>query len=139
MGIFGSDSDSSGGANSASVIGKDACIEGEVKLDSHLHVDGTVRGRIESSGEVSIGLTGSVDGEVMGRKLLVAGTLEGKARAELVEISDKGLVKGDVSCVNLVIKPGGQFEGQSHRLTETANAGQADFESVEVVGDTATS
>ena len=102
-------------------------------------MDGCIRGRIESHGEVSIGLSGSVNGEVTARKLLVAGTLDGQARAELVEISEKGLVKGEVTCANLVIKPGGQFEGQSHRLAESAPEPVSDLESDDLAGETAAS
>jgi cytoskeletal protein CcmA (bactofilin family) len=96
------------------IIAAGSKFRGELILDAVLHVDGTLEGSIESSTDVAIGETGSFDGNIRARHVVVSGYVHGKIECERLEIVPKGKVFGEVLSQEFVIEPGGQFIGESH-------------------------
>ena len=96
------------------VISQGSKLVGELTLDAKLHVDGVFEGAIVSTNEVSIGASGFVKGTVTAQKILVSGFAQGDIDCECLEVIGSGKVFGDVTCVDLVIEPGGRFVGTSH-------------------------
>jgi cytoskeletal protein CcmA (bactofilin family) len=78
-----------------------------------------VEGNVESAGDVSIGSTGSFDGNIRAHHVVVSGYLHGKVECQRLEIVASGKVFGEVHSQEFVIEPGGQFVGES-RVRETA-------------------
>ncbi len=62
-----------------------------------------------------------VKGEILGKKLVIGGRVEGNLRArELVEIKSKGKVIGDIFTPQLVVTEGAQFNGKIEMEKEGA-------------------
>lgn len=104
-------------------------------------------GKLQSSRNVTIGVNGEFDGEIQAKKVVVSGCIEGSIDAERLEIVSTGKVRGEIRVAELVIEPGGQFNGSSEitisdnseprRISHQPNGktdktpGQADAESSE--------
>ncbi|OIP56899.1 MAG: hypothetical protein AUK54_01150 [Helicobacteraceae bacterium CG2_30_36_10] len=84
-----------------------------MNLSCNLYVDGEFEGIITSDKEVNIGKNGHVKGDVFTKRLVVQGFIEGKIRADKVEIKAAGKVNGTIESSELVIEAKGLFEGNS--------------------------
>lgn len=63
-----------------------------------------------------IGQSGTVEGEIKARRILVSGSFVGKIEAERLEIVASGKVTGEVSVAQLVVESGAHFNGTSRIL-----------------------
>jgi len=115
MGIFDKNEIRQPVANETTVISQNTKVIGEITVDSNLHVDGEIEGKIVSSILVSIGKTGHVKGEIYAQKVLVSGRVNGKIDAKEIEIVTGGRVVGEIYVENLVIQSMGVFSGVSHQ------------------------
>lgn len=88
-------------------------IKGELHFDDTFRVDGKVTGQVHSKGDLVVGESGVVEGEVSAGRVFVSGTVRGKMSAEQrVEICAGGKVFAEVCTAALVIEDGAVFEGQ---------------------------
>jgi len=110
MGVFDK-GDTGVNAKETTIISSKAKIIGNLILESNIHIDGEVKGKIESKVLVSIGKHGVVDGEIYAKKLVVKGKFIGKAECENIEILKNGVLNGDIVVTNLIIEEGAIFEG----------------------------
>lgn len=87
-------------------------IEGDIRSESNIRVDGKVKGTIETKGRVVIGPSGMVEGEVTCQNGDIEGTLEGKVTSkELLSLKSTSRLNGDIFTEKLAIEPGAQFTG----------------------------
>ena len=87
-------------------------IEGEIKSDGDMRIDGRLKGNISISGKLVIGENGKVEGEVRCTNANVSGTLEGKVEVvELLSLAASAKVMGDVITGKLAVEPGAEFTG----------------------------
>ena len=103
------------------LIGTGVEVEGTIRFNRVLRVDGGVRGRIESYDTLVVGRSGRVDAEVIVGAMKVYGTVSGRIAVDrLVEILPGGRVEGELhaSAPAVQISEGGVFEGQLH-MTST--------------------
>lgn len=107
----------------ASIICSDMEIKGSVKSAGAVQIDGTVEGDV-SAGDITIGASGSILGEIKAETLRVKGKIQGSIRARKVELETGASVIGDIFHAALVIQPDATFEGKVKRednpLRETA-------------------
>jgi cytoskeletal protein CcmA (bactofilin family) len=115
--------------NIKSFIAEGVEIKGQIISTGSLRVDGSIDGGIEVQGDLIIGATGLVKGEVKAVNLVLAGMLEGNlAVSGKLEITSTGKLKGDVQCRVFTIEEGGILDGNSRMSgnktdSETANKG----------------
>ena len=79
----------------------------------NLHIDGEVKGPIQTTGNVIIGKTGRVNGEVQACTVTISGRFEGTIDAESVELLEGSRMRGKVTTKTLMIEPSALFEGES--------------------------
>jgi cytoskeletal protein CcmA (bactofilin family) len=100
-----------------SVISRDICIEGELEGSENLTIEGRVKGRIQSQGDIIISATGNVEAVVMARNITIQGRVNGNIEArEAVEIQQQGTLIGDCRARSIQIREGARFEGRSEIL-----------------------
>lgn len=92
-------------------IAENTSLNGHLKCDGNLRIEGTVDGVIDCIGNVIVGPRAVVRAEVSGRNVSVQGTVEGNIRGERVEILSSGRVIGDVDVVDLLLDEGGVVRG----------------------------
>ncbi len=98
----------------ASILCADMHIKGSIKSEGALQIDGKVEGDI-SAGDVTVGSSGLITGEVKAETLRVKGTIQGSIRARRVELETGATVQGDIYHAALIIQPDASFEGQVKR------------------------
>lgn len=88
-------------------------VEGELRFRDTFRVDGQVTGKVISDGELMVGDSGSVDGEIAVAAVFISGTVKGHVRASRrVEVSAKGRVVAEIETPALIIEEGAFFEGR---------------------------
>jgi cytoskeletal protein CcmA (bactofilin family) len=97
---------------SVNIIGAGTVIEGDVKSDGDIRVDGTLNGSLLTKGKLVLGTTGLVEGEVSCQNADISGTINGKIKvAELLSLKSTSKLTGDISTNKLSIEPGANFSG----------------------------
>jgi cytoskeletal protein CcmA (bactofilin family) len=88
-------------------------LEGELRFDASFRVDGKLTGRVDSAGDLIVGETGEVDGELKVGQIFISGTVRGTIRAtRRVQITPHGKVFAEIDTPALVIDDGAIFEGR---------------------------
>ncbi len=101
-----------------SFMGAQSEFCGELTVKGTLRMDGVVTGRVQAD-QVILSEAATIKGDVLARKIIVGGKVEGNIRApELVEIRSKGKVKGDIFTDNLSVMEGGEFNGKIEMRTD---------------------
>ena len=96
-----------------SYIDPNSTLEGTLRTDRDLRVDGAVSGTIECDGELLVAEGANVDAEVDASSIVVAGQMSGTIRCRgRLEIRSTGAVSGDVRTGALVILEGARYEGR---------------------------
>jgi len=95
------------------LLGPDTTIEGTVEFENTVRLEGNVVGKIHSAdGNLIIGETATVNGEIMVNVAIIMGRVNGKINAgERVEVYPPGRIEGDIECPALLIKSGVIFNG----------------------------
>jgi cytoskeletal protein CcmA (bactofilin family) len=87
-------------------------IEGEVRSDSNIRIDGRVKGIVHAKGRVIVGQTGVIEGEVVCHGSDIEGTVIGKVNCqELLSLKATAKLQGDINTRKLAIEPGAVFTG----------------------------
>lgn len=87
-------------------------LHGELRFDASFRVDGKLTGMVESEGDLIVGETGEVDGELRVGQIFISGTVRGTVRAlRKIQIAPTGKVYADLEAPLLAIEPGATFEG----------------------------
>ena len=96
-------------------IGQGVTIEGTIKSDQDIRIDGHVQGTIEvGDQELVLGPGSDVKADVNARSVLVGGKLEGDVTVtERLQIQSTGVLLGDVVAPRLIIQDGGMLRGKA--------------------------
>ncbi len=96
----------------ATVIGKDAAIEGTLTIKDSIRIDGRIKGELASEETVTIGAEGTLEGDVHGKNIVIGGKVNGSVTAtERVKLESNAILNGDIVTLRLVIEEGARFEG----------------------------
>jgi len=113
MAFFGRKKKKAAPISSASIITPGTSIKGEIRCEGNILLNGEFEGSIISQGEVVVGKSGRVSGEIQAAKLLVSGEFRGNFIGEVIDIMPYGKVYGDVKVNNIIIEPNAVFEGET--------------------------
>lgn len=87
-------------------------IEGDIKSDSNIRIDGRLKGTINTKGKLVIGATGTIEGEIHCEHADIEGTFIGKIRVTgLLTLKATSKLTGDIVTGKLAIEPGAVFSG----------------------------
>jgi cytoskeletal protein CcmA (bactofilin family) len=90
-----------------SFIGEDAEFSGKLFTKGPIRINGKFEGDLKAEGLIQIGPTGKVKTHIVGRKIVVEGSLLGNITAsEDVVITETGRVMGDITTPNLQLGKG---------------------------------
>jgi cytoskeletal protein CcmA (bactofilin family) len=97
---------------SINLIGAGTIIEGDIKSNGDLRIDGQIKGSINVKGKLVVGSTGTIDGEVVCQNADISGTLRAKVTvSELLSLKSTAKLSGDLITNKLSIEPGADFTG----------------------------
>ena len=97
---------------SVNIIGAGTVIEGDIKSDGDIRIDGILNGTLTTKGKLVLGTTGTVEGEVSCQNADISGSITGKIKvAELLSLKTNSKLTGDIITNKLAIEPGANFSG----------------------------
>ena len=100
------------GNGAINIIGAGTVIDGEIKSNGDVRIDGTVRGSVTSKAKVVIGSTGNVEGDVFCQNADISGAVKGKTTvAEMLFLKSQARINGDILTGKLVVEEGASFTG----------------------------
>lgn len=87
-------------------------IEGDIKSDSNIRIDGYLKGTLSVKGRLVLGPTGKIDGNINCKNADIEGKLNGTIEVdELLSLKSTAKLQGEISTNKLAIEPGALFSG----------------------------
>lgn len=87
-------------------------IEGEIKCESNIRIDGSFVGNLTTKGRLVIGPAGRIEGTILCQNAEIEGLVKGKITVQqLLSLKGAAKVEGDIFTDKLAIEPGATFTG----------------------------
>ncbi len=87
-------------------------IEGEIRCESNIRIDGSFTGNLTTKGRFVVGPAGKVDGTVVCQHAEIEGQVKGKLNVQQqLSLKASARVDGDIFTDKLSIEPGAVFTG----------------------------
>ncbi len=97
---------------SYTILGEGTVFEGSIEVPHNLRVEGSLKGKIETSEELVVGSTGVVKADIKAKSAIVGGQVIGNLMVEdRVELEQNSSLIGDLRAKDLVINEGAVFHG----------------------------
>jgi cytoskeletal protein CcmA (bactofilin family) len=96
-----------------SVVGQSLVFKGHLVADEDLLIQGHIDGSIHHSGaNLTIGIHGKVQADIVARKVLIQGAVNGDVRAsETITVEASARVQGNLFAPRIGLKEGARFKG----------------------------
>ncbi|HLA69265.1 MAG TPA: polymer-forming cytoskeletal protein [Bacteroidota bacterium] len=95
------------------LIGPGTVVEGKIRSQGSVRVDGKVIGEVAASESLAVGIAGEIEGNVSAKNVTVGGKIRGSINAvEKIVFEGKSSVRGDIRATRLVIDEGCIFDGR---------------------------
>ena len=96
--------------NALNALAKGTVVEGSIRCDNDLRIDGTIIGKLICQAKVIIGPTGSVEGEIRCQNAVIEGRFKGNLQvAELLNVRETAEVDGEIVTNKLLVQSGARF------------------------------
>jgi cytoskeletal protein CcmA (bactofilin family) len=102
------------GGGTASTIGADLSITGNLESKGEIQIEGDVQGDIHAA-RIIIGEHARITGALVADEVVVRGAVQGSIRGNNVTFQAASHIEGDVFHKSLAIEQGAYFEGKSRR------------------------
>lgn len=96
----------------STVINEGYLIEGNVKGNAVIRIDGMIKGNVESESGIVLGEKGEIDGDLRSKSIIVYGKITGNIDTECLEIKKTGIIQGDITTAKLEVEMGGVYNGK---------------------------
>jgi cytoskeletal protein CcmA (bactofilin family) len=112
-----------------SIISSEMTIRGDLQSDGDVQIEGTIFGDLNVT-KLTIAEGGTVSGNIVAKNVRICGSLNGSVRSDMVTLTATARVVGDIHHELLAIETGGQLEGMSRRLVPAARIQAPETEAV---------
>ncbi len=98
--------------NPETVIATAMRVEGELKSQGNIRIDGIVSGKVHTSQDLIIGPNAQIDADLIANNATIAGVVKGNVTIKnSLTIAETGRVLGNIACSKLEIRNGALFVG----------------------------
>lgn len=95
------------------IVGKGSSLEGTLKVENSVRVDGRIKGHVTTTDSLVIGKEGEIEGEIIAKNAIIGGRVRGKISATgKVVLEAKAFFQGEMKTARLVIDDGAVFDGR---------------------------
>lgn len=105
-----------------SIISEGMHVDGDMKCEGHVHIDGTIKGDLQAATSVVVGKKGSIEGNVAADTINIHGFVSGNITARVVEIRATAHVVGDTMHDDLYVEKGACLDGDFRKRATTEQA-----------------
>lgn len=110
------------GQSSSNHIGAGTSIEGEIKSNGVIRIDGKVVGTINSTEKLVVGQSGVIEGDIQCKNAIVEGKIRGTLKvANILDLKKSAVIEGDISTQKLVVEEGAVFNGTCSMGSKSSN------------------
>lgn len=103
------------GKDEVTIISSGVVIDGKVSSNGNVRIDGIVKGDLKAEGNVTVGESGEINGEINAEVVTVGGKVTGTVLGkEKIVLEPKANLKGDIITKILVVEAGAKFDGNSN-------------------------
>ncbi len=100
--------------NAQSKIAKDVEIVGTVKSTGSVHIDGKLDGELVCQGDVTVGQSATIKGNINSNAVIIQGAVTGNVTAkDKIDMKSTARVTGDIRSKRLAVEDGVTFVGKS--------------------------
>jgi cytoskeletal protein CcmA (bactofilin family) len=102
------------------IIGAGTVVEGKVRSQGNVRVDGKLIGEVTANESLAVGVTGEIEGNVTAKNVTVGGKVRGTISAtEKIVFEGKSVIRGDIRATRLIIDEGSIFDGRVSMTEKT--------------------
>jgi cytoskeletal protein CcmA (bactofilin family) len=106
--------DNSSTTTELNFIGRGTVIDGNIKTESSIRVDGAIKGKLICKNTVTVGDGGRIEGDIQAVNAIIGGKIKGKIIvSEKLVLESKSSLVGELKAKKLIIDEGSVFEGTS--------------------------
>lgn len=100
------------------VVGANCTIEGTLRSDANIRLDGTFTGTLEITGNVLVGETANITADINARNISIAGAVRGNVTGKKVQLLRTARVWGDITATTLATEEGAFIDGKISMTSE---------------------
>jgi len=96
-------------------VGQETIFLGNIQCHGSLRIDGTVKGNIKVYGDIYVGDSASITGNITANNITLGGIVEGNIKAEgILKLLSTAKLNGDIDVSGFVADNGGIFIGKCY-------------------------
>lgn len=105
------------------VLHKGSTIEGKVKINGSVRLDGKLIGNVDATDKIVVGETGNVEGDLNAKSVNVSGKCNGHIIAEeKTVLHSTAEFDGEIKCKKLVVEEGVVIDGNINMKEKGSDA-----------------
>ena len=95
------------------MLGLGTIIEGNVKTEGDIRIDGKVVGNVQVNSKLAVGESGLIEGNIVCKNASIEGKIKGNLQiSELVFLRKTAVIDGDIIAAKLVVEEGAKINGK---------------------------
>jgi len=98
------------------VLGASSVLEGKLKSDGNIRLDGIFTGTLEITGNVLVGENAKIDADIDAKNISIAGAVRGNVTGNKVQLLRSARVWGDITATTITTEEGAFIEGKINML-----------------------
>lgn len=111
-------------SNPETIVASSMRIEGELKSNGNVKIDGVVTGKVLTSQDLLVGPNAQIDADMMAANAVIGGVVRGNVTVKnSLQLLETGKIIGNISCSTLGIHEGAYFSGAC-KMSEPRAASQ---------------
>jgi cytoskeletal protein CcmA (bactofilin family) len=100
------------------MLGEGTQFEGTVVVPHSIRIEGTFKGRIETSEDLTVGAAGHIEADIRAKNAIIGGKVIGNVTVEnRIELEGNSSLIGDLKARDLIINEGAVFHGNCSMAT----------------------
>lgn len=94
------------------VLGANCTMEGTLRSNANVRLDGAFTGTLEISGNVLVGETAKITADIHAKNVSIAGAVRGNVSGKKVQLLRTGRIWGDITAAALTTEEGAFIDGK---------------------------
>jgi cytoskeletal protein CcmA (bactofilin family) len=94
------------------VLGANSVMEGTLRSNANVRLDGIFTGTLEITGNVLVGETAKINADINARNISIAGAVRGNVSGKKVQLLRTGRIWGDIQATALTTEEGAFIDGK---------------------------
>ncbi len=120
------------------VLGANTTLDGTLRSNANVRLDGTFTGTLEINGNVLVGETAKINADIHAKNVSIAGAVRGNVSGKKVQLLRTGRIWGDIRAAALTTEEGAFIDGKITMISQETPPGTPKQDETEPIDDTET-